>query len=83
MFRKVSYKFIMDKNATNRIELKLFDSQLTDRINEEDLAKECARTFIRKFSAGPEYAIVDVWFINSRSPIRIKDAVFTFSRTDL
>jgi hypothetical protein len=83
LFKKVSYKFVREKSTTNRIELKLFDSQLTSNVNEEKLARDCAKKFIQQFSAGPEYTIVDVWFINSKMPTRIKDSVFTFSRSEL
>ena len=83
LFKKVSYKFVREKSTTNRIELKLFDSQLASEVNEEKLAKDCAKKFIQQFSAGPEYTIVDVWFINSKVPTRVKDSVFTFSRSEL
>jgi hypothetical protein len=83
-FRKVSYKFVREgQESLNRIELKLYDSQLQDRVNEEDLAKTSASRFVQCFSPGSEYKIIDVWLINRGNSSMIHDAIFTFSIKEL
>jgi hypothetical protein len=83
-FKKVSYKFIReDRERLNRIELKLYDSQLEDSVNEEDLAKSSATQFIRRFSPVGEYNIIDVWLINRGNRSIIHDGIFTFSIKEL
>lgn len=83
-FRKVSYKFVREgQESLNRIELKLYDSQLPDHVNEEDLAKTSAARFVQCFSPGSEYKIIDVWLINRGNNSMIHDAIFTFTIKEL
>ena len=83
-FKKVSYKFVRDdQERLNRIELKLYDSQLEDSVNEEDLAKSCAAQFVRRFSPVGDYNIIDVWLINRGNKSIIQDGIFTFSINEL
>lgn len=83
-FKKVSYKFVReDQERLNRIELKLYDSQLEDSVNEEDLAKSCAAQFVRRFSPVGDYNIIDVWLINRGNKSIIHDGIFTFSINEL
>ena len=84
LFKKVSYKFIREQaEILNRIELKLYDSQLKDHVNEEDLAKNSASKFIHRFSPGKEYEIIDVWLINRSGYSSVADSIFTFSVKEL
>lgn len=83
-FKKVSYKFVReDQENLNRIELKLYDSQLENSVNEEDLAKSSAAQFIRRFSPVDDYNIIDVWLINRGNRSVIHDGIFTFSVKEL
>ena len=81
LFKKVSYKFIREKYHLNRIELRLYDSQLKDRVNEEDLAKSSAIKFVHQFLPCNEY--IDVWLINRVTPSNISDAIFSFQIREL
>jgi len=84
LFRKVSYKFIREQSdVLNRIELKLYDSQLKDQVNEEDLAKTSASKFVTRFSPGKEYEFIDVWLINRSGLSSVGDPIFTFSVNEL
>jgi hypothetical protein len=83
-FKKVSYKFVReDQERLNRIELKLYDSQLEDSVNEEDLAKSSAAQFVRRFSPVGDYNIIDVWLINRGTKSIVHDGIFTFSIQEL
>ena len=83
LFKKVSYKFIREKYHLNRIELRLYDSQLKNRVNEEDLAKSSAIKFVHQFLPGNEYEYIDVWLINRVTPSNISDAIFSFQIREL
>lgn len=83
LFKKVSYKFIREKYHLNRIELKLYDSQLKDKVNEEDLAKSSAVKFVHQFTPGREYEYIDVWLINRVTPSNVSDAIFSFHIKEL
>jgi PGF-pre-PGF domain-containing protein len=83
LFKKVSYKFIRENYQLNRIELRLYDSQLKARVNEEDLAKSSASKFVHQFSPGKEYEYIDVWLINRVTPSNVSDAIFSFQIKEL
>ncbi len=84
LFKKISYKFVReDQEALNRIELKLYDSQLQGPVNEEDLAKISASRFVQRFSPCTDYRMIDVWLINRGTRSKVHDAVFTFPVNEL